>query len=108
MDQSAFTNFRAPPSCSDTPVASLRRGHSEVLSQCCACILLAKQAAPLKLWNDEMDEVLIGARHVRCSQHEAIAGAHGEPFLQPIGHVSRSTYELRVIVSGAPPAGIYE
>jgi hypothetical protein len=60
-----------------------------------------EQAAALQFGDNEAGKILISPRHVGGGDDEAVAGAGGEPFLQPVGDVLRAANEAWMVVEGA-------
>src|SRR5437763_1273211 len=67
------------------PCAEAGHRYAEVLPQGRAGIILAVQTAALQLRHDEADEILVSAGHMGCRQHEAVASALDEPWLELVG-----------------------
>src|SRR6266849_10679918 len=73
-----------------TPRGRLRDGHSEILTQSLAGILLAEQAAALEFRHDEANEVFVSSRNVRRGNNKAVAGALDKPLFAPVCNLLRA------------------
>ena len=69
------------------PGADVGPVEAEVLPQRGPAVVGVEQAAALQFGDDKSGKILVGTRDVGGSDHEAIAGACGEPFLHPVGDV---------------------
>src|SRR5438128_2533855 len=85
-------NFITPSAGKTTrvPCAHLRDRQPEILSQRAAVIFLAEQATPLKLWDAEANEILIGARHMGSRYDKTVARALDEPLFEAVGDLFRA------------------
>src|SRR5262245_11921052 len=61
-----------------------RHWQAEMFAQSKSRIFPTKDAAPLQLWHDLINELIKGDREVRRHQYEAVAGAIDKPILHDI------------------------
>src|SRR6266700_2961744 len=90
------------------PFADGRTRQTQVLPERWTLVVQMVQPAALQFGDNEPAEFLVAPRNVRGGDNIAVAGAIGEPLLQPVRDVLRAAHEARVIVEGAAAADVDE
>ena len=82
---------------------SVRKRHAEILAQHRPFIFRAKQAAALQFRDDQIDEVVDRAGHMRRQQVEAVGGLLDEPLLQLVGDRRGRADQGPMVFAGGRP-----